>query len=154
MDADACPVKEIIERVARENCLKLVFLCDTNHMIESEYGEVQMIGAGPDAVDYALINICCHNDLVVTQDYGVAAMALGRGAYAIHPSGEWYTDEKIDQMLMERYLAKEVRRSSKHQLRGAKIFGKKQHKRTRQDNIRFERSFLKLIQEIFHLENQ
>ena len=56
-----------------------------------------------------------------TQDYGVAAMALGKGAYAIHQSGKWYTDENIDQMLMERHLNKKARRASgKNHLRGPK----------------------------------
>ena len=63
-----------------------------------------MVGAGADAVDYKLISICHKGDVVVTQDYGVAAMALGKGAYAIHQSGKWYTNENIDQMLMERHL--------------------------------------------------
>lgn len=40
-------------------------------------------------------------------------MALGKGCYAIHQSGKWYTNENIDQMLMERYIAKKARRSSK-----------------------------------------
>ena len=59
-----------------------------------------------DAVDYKLISICHKGDIVVSQDYGVAAMALGKGAYAIHQSGKWYTNENIDQMLMERRLNK------------------------------------------------
>ena len=57
-----------------------------------------------DAVDYKLISICHKGDVVVSQDYGVAAMALGKEAYAIHQSGKWYTNENIDQMLMERHL--------------------------------------------------
>ena len=60
-----------------------------------------VVGAGADAVDYKLISICHKGDIVVSQDYGVAAMALGKGAYAIHQSGKWYTNENIDQMLME-----------------------------------------------------
>ena len=71
-----------------------------------------MVSAGADAVDYKLISICHKWDVVVSQDYGVAAMALGKGAYAIHQSGKWYTNENIDQMLMERHLNKKVRRSS------------------------------------------
>ena len=59
-----------------------------------------------DAVDYKLISICHKGDIVVSQDYGVAAMALGKGAYAIHQSGRWYTNNNIDQMLMERHLNK------------------------------------------------
>lgn len=62
-----------------------------------------------DAVDYKLIRICNKGDIEVSQDYGVAAMVLGKGAYAIHQSGKWYTDENIDRMLMERHLNKNAK---------------------------------------------
>ena len=110
-------------------------------MINSEYSEVKVIGAGADAVDYALISLLKKDakDIVVTQDYGVAAMALGKGAYAIHQSGKWYTNENIDQMLMERHLAKKARRSkSKNHLKGPR-------KRTEEDDKRFTESFEKMI---------
>ena len=96
-------------------------------------------GAGADAVDYKLINLCHKGDIVVSQDYGVAAMALGKGAYAIHQSGKWYTDANIDQMLMERHLNKKARRSSgKNHMKGPR-------KRTEEDDIRFAESFEKLV---------
>ena len=63
-----------------------------------------------DAVDYKLISICHKGDIVVSQDYGVAAMALGKGAYAINQSGKWYTNDNIDRMLMERHINKKARR--------------------------------------------
>ena len=72
------------------------------------------VGAGADAVDLALINLCKSGDIVVTQDYGVAALALGKGAKAVHQSGRWYTEENIDALLMERHLAKKARQSSKN----------------------------------------
>ena len=62
------------------------------------------VGAGADAVDFKLVSLCRKGDIVVTQDYGVAAMILVKGAYGIYQSGKWYTDENIDQMLIERYL--------------------------------------------------
>ena len=93
-----------------------------------------------DAVDIALINLCHRGDIVVTQDYGVAALALGKGARAIHQSGRWYTDENIDGLLMERHLAKKARRSGKHHLKGPA-------KRTEEDDKRFAESFERLIQE-------
>ena len=65
-----------------------------------------------DAVDFKLISLCEKGDLVVTQDYGVAAMALSKGAYAIHQSGKWYTNENIDLMLMERHISKKARLAS------------------------------------------
>ena len=58
------------------------------------------VGAGADAVDFKLVSLCRKGDIVVTQDYGVAAMILGKGAYGIYQSGKWYTDENIDQMLI------------------------------------------------------
>lgn len=106
VDADACPVVAIIEKIAKENSVPVTLLCDTNHVLSSAYSEVVVVGAGADAVDYKLISICHKGDIVVSQDYGVAAMALGKGAYAIHQSGKWYTNDNIDQMLMERHLNK------------------------------------------------
>ena len=140
VDADACPVVGIVEKVARENNVPITLLCDTNHVLSSDYSEVIVVGAGADAVDYKLISICHKGDIVVSQDYGVAAMALGKGAYAIHQSGKWYTNENIDQMLMERHLNKKARRTSrKNHLKGPR-------KRTSEDDERFRESFEKMIQ--------
>ena len=98
-----------------------------------------VVGAGADTVDYKLISICHKGDVVVSQDYGVAAMALGKGAYAIHQSGKWYTDENIDRMLMERHLNKKAGRgSAKNHIKGPK-------KRTNEDDERFAQSFEKLV---------
>ena len=139
VDADACPVVAIIEKIAKDNSVPVMLLCDTNHVLSSTYSKVVVVGAGADAVDYKLISICHKGDIVVSQDYGVAAMALGKGAYAIHQSGKWYTDDNIDQMLMERHLSKKARRSShKNHIKGPK-------KRTEEDNIRFAQSFEKML---------
>ncbi|MBP3678559.1 MAG: YaiI/YqxD family protein [Agathobacter sp.] len=139
VDADACPVTRIVERLAEKYEISCVLLCDTNHVLSSEYSEVIIVGAGADAVDFKLISLLAKGDICVSQDYGVAAMALGKGCYAIHQSGKWYTNENIDQMLMERHIAKKARRSSKkNHLKGPS-------KRTPEDDKRFEESFEKLI---------
>ena len=139
VDADACPVVGIIEKVAREHNVPVTLLCDTNHVLSSDYSEVIVVGAGADAVDYKLISICHRGDIVVSQDYGVAAMALGKAAYAIHQSGKWYTNENIDQMLMERHLNKKARRSSqKNHIKGPR-------KRTDADDERFSQSMEKMV---------
>ena len=88
VDADACPVIEIVENVAKKYNIPTTLLCDTNHVLYSDYSQVVVVGAGADAVDYKLISICHRGDIVVSQDYGVAAMALGKGAYVIHQSGK------------------------------------------------------------------
>ena len=127
VDADACPVVSIVEEISKKYNISVTLLCDTNHVLHSEYSEVVMVGAGADAVDYKLISLCHRGDVVVSQDYGVAAMALGKGAFAIHQSGQWYTDENIDQMLMELHLNKKARR-------------------TEEDDERFRQSFEKMVQ--------
>ena len=79
IDADACPVVSIVENISKKYNIPVTLLCDTNHVLTSEYSEVIVVGAGADAVDYKLISICHRGDIVVSQDYGVAAMALGKG---------------------------------------------------------------------------
>lgn len=139
VDADACPVVTIVELIAQKYQIPVILLCDTNHVLESSCSQVVTVGAGTDAVDFKLVSICKRGDIVVTQDYGVAAMILGKGAYGIHQSGKWYTNENIDQMLMERHLAKKARNTKKrHHLKGPA-------KRTELDNKRFEEAFDKLI---------
>ena len=143
IDADACPVTRIAEEIARRHGVPVTLLCDTNHQLSSDYSAVRVVGAGADAVDLALINLCRRGDVVVTQDYGVAALALGKGARAIHQSGRWYTDDNIDGLLMERHLAKKARRSGKRRLKGPP-------RRTEEDDRRFAESFERLLQEALH----
>lgn len=139
IDADACPVVRIAERVAKKYNLKVNLFCDTNHILKSDYSNIIIIGAGADAVDIALINNCHKEDIVITQDYGVAALALGKGAFAIHQSGKIFTENNIDSLLMQRYVCKKQRMSSsKHHIKGPK-------KRTKEDDINFENSFENLI---------
>ena len=140
IDADACPVTRIAERVAKEKSIPVVLLCDTNHVLTSDYSEVKIIGAGADAVDIALINLCRAGDVVITQDYGVAAMALGKGARAIHQSGRVYSDDNISGLLESRHIAKVQRRKSKNHLKGPR-------KRTLEDDKRFEESLRRLLAE-------
>lgn len=139
VDADACPVTRIVERVASEFKIDVVLFCDTNHILKSEYSEIIVVGSGSDAADIALINRCESGDIVVTQDYGVAALALGKKAYAIHQNGKVFTDDNIEFLLMDRHLAKKQRMSSsKNHIKGPK-------KRTKKDDDNFEKSFRNLV---------
>ena len=136
VDADACPVKNIIEQVARELNIPVIMIIDTSHILQSDYSKVITVSKAPDAVDLALINRTDKGDIVVTQDYGVATMALGKKAYAIHHSGRIYTDDNIDQLLFERYLSKKQREAG---LRTSSI-----RKRSKNSDGNFEQSFRKL----------
>ena len=144
VDADACPVVRQVEHIAQKHRVDVILLCDTNHVLKSDYSEIKIIGSGADAVDFALVNLCSKGDVAVTQDYGVAAMVLSKGGYCIHQSGKIFSDDNISGLLMDRHLAKKARMSSsKHHLKGPK-------KRTAEDDKRFEDAFEKLIIEILN----
>ena len=74
--ADACPVVDIVETIAEKYNISTTLLCDTNHILYSDYSEVIVVGAGADAVDYKLISICHKGDVVVSQDYGIAGSRI------------------------------------------------------------------------------
>lgn len=145
VDADACPVKEIIEDIAKEHKIPVIMLIDTSHILASDYSEIISVSKARDAVDFALINRTVKGDIVVTQDYGVAAMALGKGAYVIHPGGKLFTDHNIDIMLMERDIAKKCRRA------GERVGGHTK-KRTAADNDRFAKAFTQLCKKAMEKE--
>ena len=146
VDADACPVVALVEETAKKYSVDVTLYCDTNHILTSDYASVRVIGAGADAVDLALMNDCKPGDLVVTQDYGVAALALGKKAYAVHQNGWQYTNENIDRLLMERHTAKKARRASKkNHLKGPR-------KRTAEDDMIFKLKFETLLARILDSE--
>ena len=147
VDADACPVVRLVEEIAGSHDIPVTLLCDTSHVLSSSKSRVVVIGAGPDAVDLALINLCRRGDIVVTQDYGVAALALGKGAYAIHQNGMRYTNGNIDRLLMERHLARKARRAGRHHLKGPAP-------RTPEDDRRFALSFDQLAREALAAEGE
>lgn len=142
VDADACPVKQIIEKTAKKYRIDVVMYIDSSHILSSDYSRIVQVGQGKDAVDIALMNDCEKGDIVVTQDYGVASMALGKKAYAIGNSGLIYDNDNIDKLMFERFLHQKVRRSGK---KGGKMNNTK--KRTNEDDLRFERNLIKLCEE-------
>lgn len=139
VDADACPVVKIVEMVARRESLPVILFCDTNHALTSDYSELRVIGAGRDAVDFALLGVCQAEDVVITQDYGLASLVLAKRAAVLHPSGRQYTDENIDLLLMERHLAARERKSK------GKKHWKGPSKRTAEDDENFEKSFRRIL---------
>ncbi len=148
VDADACPVVRQTEETAQKYSVPVVLICDTNHMLTSDYSDIITVDKGADSADLVLVNLCSKGDIVVSQDYGVAAMALGKGAYPIHRSGRLYTDENIDELLLKRHIARTARRSSKKtHLRGPR-------KRTPQDDERFSQSLEELILRLLHLNRK
>ena len=113
VDADACPVKQIIVREAKTHSIPVVMVCDTSHELSDGYSTVIVVDKARDSADIYLANLMKPGDLIVTQDYGVAAMALGRGCSALNQNGLEYTAGNIERLLFERHLGQKARRAGK-----------------------------------------
>ena len=138
VDGDACPGISIIENIAKQYKLDLILYCDINHYINLDYGEVKVVDSGFQSVDMYILNVCREKDIIITQDYGVAAICLSKKSYVINPKGYYYNEENIDRLLEERHISQKIRRA------GGKTNNPK--KRTKDDDIRLEKNLLKLIE--------
>lgn len=109
VDADACPVRNQIVRIAKLYEIPVIFYCDIAHLIEDDYATTIIVDQGKDSADLKLANALVRGDIVVTQDYGLATMALAKGAKVLNASGGEYTNENIDRLLFERHISKKAR---------------------------------------------
>lgn len=144
VDADACPVKEQVVRLAKARGIPVVMLIDTSHVLHDGYSKVITVDKARDSVDFALIQRTHAGDVVVTQDFGVAAMALSVGARALNQNGLIFTAENMDALLMERHVSAKIRRAGRR-IAGAPT--RNPHKRTREDDARFEEALRGLLDE-------
>lgn len=113
IDGDGCPVVDMTIKIAQENKIPCTIITDTAHIFSKEY------------------------DIVVTQDYGLAAMCLSKKAKAINQNGLVYSHKNIDSLLMTRYIGKKARMS------GIRTKGPK--KRTKEQNKAFAKELQRLI---------
>ncbi|KAB7709161.1 YaiI/YqxD family protein [Bacillus aerolatus] len=146
IDADGCPVVDLTIQVAIQFGLKVMLICDTAHLMQREGAETITVSKGADAVDFVLVNRVKKGDIVVTQDYGLAAMVLAKNGYAIDQNGRYYTPENIDQLLGFRHVAKKARQA------GGRMKGPK--KRQREDDALFEERFVRLLKQAVANENK
>lgn len=137
IDADGCPVVDLTVQLARRYHVQCVILCDTSHQIQRTGVQTITVSKGADSVDFALVNRLHPGDIAVTQDYGLAAMCLARGARVLRQDGLEYTTDNIDALLLARHTAKKIRRS------GGRLHGNK--KRSQQEDRDFERAFIALL---------
>lgn len=140
IDADGCPVVDETVRLSHKQGIEALILCDTSHRFERPGVRTVTCSKGPDSVDFTLVNLLNTGDLVVTQDYGLAAMCLSRGALVLDQNGMEYTAENIDSLLLSRHTGQKLRRMGKR-TKGPK-------KRTQEQN----EAFCKKLQQILESE--
>jgi uncharacterized protein YaiI (UPF0178 family) len=139
VDADATPKNalEICRRVAKEFSVTLVTVASFNHRIESDHHIV--VGNASQEADTQVVNITSREDIVITQDWGLAAMVLGKGAKALSPMGRIFHEDTIDFLLEEREIKARFRRG------GGRTRGPR--KRTAADDLNFKNSLYSLLKQ-------
>lgn len=140
IDADGCPVVRNTLKIAKKFGVLCVIICDTAHRIEYDGAETIVVSQGADSVDFRLVNLISKGDIVITQDYGLAAMCLGKNAIVLHQDGKQYTEENISGLLEFRVIGKKIRRN------GGRTKG--MPKRTMQQDFDFERVLVELLESV------
>lgn len=139
IDADACPVVDIAIRVAARHQVEVTLVCDDAHWMQREGANTLTVARGADSADMMIVNLVHRGDAVVTQDYGLAALCLARGAKALDQNGRMYDESNIDSLLGMRHIAKKVRHA------GGRLKGPP--KRTKEQDEWFERALERLLRE-------
>ena len=111
IDADGCPVVDITLTCAKQRGISALLICDTAHYFERDGAQTITVSKGADSADFQLVNMVSKGDLVITQDYGLAAMALAKQAVVLNQNGMQYTSENIDSLLLQRHTARKIRMS-------------------------------------------
>lgn len=137
IDADACPVKPIVLRIAEQNQIPCIMVCDVSHELNSDYASVVTVDQGRDSADFKIVSLSEPDDVVVTQDYGLASLLISKNVNAIHPNGKIYDADSMDLMLYERFMAQKARNAGNRT--------KNMRKRAKQDDLDFEDAFIDLI---------
>jgi len=137
VDADACPKSAlgICRETAQKYGVPLVTVANFNHRIESDHHII--VGNDPQEADLKIINSTEAGDIVVTQDWGLAAIVLGKGARCLSPAGREYRSDRIDFLLEERDIKAKFRRG------GGRTKGPK--KRSSEDDQKFETCLEKIL---------
>lgn len=136
VDGDASPVKDEVICLCKEFGVECIIYMDYSHEYESSYAKVIFCDKGKDSVDLKISNECEKNDIIVTQDYGLATLILAKGGLVIHNNGFLIDNKNIDILLDSRYLSNKLR---------GKVKLKNSRKRTELDNINFSNTLRNLL---------
>lgn len=138
IDGDACPrgAMSISYELSQEFRWEMIVVASFRHDLNGDYHRI-MVDDEPQASDMAIINNCQAGDIIITQDWGLAAIVMAKKAWALSPKGTIYKRERMDFLLEERDIKAKARRL------GGKIKGPSP--RNKEDDERFRRSLLKLM---------
>ena len=142
VDADACPVKNIVISEATKADLPVILVTSFSHYsteVQPAGVETIYVDTGADAADYRIMKLAERGDIIITQDYGLASLGLAKGCTVLHHKGFLYTNDNIDQLLQTRYLSA-MERKAGNRTKGPKAF-------TDEDRENFLHIFQKILKE-------
>ncbi|WP_373804742.1 YaiI/YqxD family protein [Jeotgalibaca porci] len=126
IDSDASPVKDIVIDEAKKHGLKVVLVASYAHYstkIHPAHVETIYVDSAKEAADYRIMQLLQKDDILITQDYGLASLALGKKAKVLHHKGFEYDNDNIANLLESRYISAKIRKSGKR-TKGPKPFTK------------------------------
>lgn len=137
IDADACPkaVLQYCLDIGSKNDIPVLTVASFNHNIAS--ANHITVGGTSQETDMKVINLTEPGDIVITQDWGLAALVLAKQAHCLSPTGIEYCREKMDFLLEEREIKAKFRRG------GGRTKGP--GKRTREDDSRFAAELKRIL---------
>lgn len=142
IDGDACPVVSSVIELTQETGIFVTIIRSFSHFstqIDPEHVRTVYVDDGPESVDYKVVQLASSEDIVITQDYGLASLLLNKVKFVMHHKGFLFNDNNIQQLLDQRYINAQIRKQGgRHN--GPPPF-------TRQDRQHFEHQFKLLIQQ-------
>jgi uncharacterized protein YaiI (UPF0178 family) len=141
IDADACPkgVKLICGELAKKYRLELIMVVDSAHELRGDFKVIQ-VEKGDDSVDLEILKISTKEDIVITQDYGLATIILEKTHSVIHPNGFIYNKFNIDSLMFSRHMSAKIRAN------GGRTKGPK--KRKANNDVQFRETLLNILQNL------
>lgn len=141
IDGDACPVVNSVIELTQETGIFVTIIRSFNHFstqIDPEHVRTVYVDDGPESVDYKIVQLASSEDIVITQDYGLASLLLNKVKFVMHHKGFLFNDDNIQQLLDQRYINAQIRKQGGRH-KGPPPF-------TKQDRQHFEHQFKLLIQ--------
>ena len=122
IDADACPVENEVITLAEVYNKEVVIVKSFSHFSHKElpsFVETVYVDKGPEMADMKIMQLTKKDDIVITQDYGLAALCMGKGCRVLHHKGFEYTTGNIDRLLTMRHAGQMARKAG-HKTKGPK----------------------------------
>ena len=141
IDGDACPVVSSVIELTQETGIFVTIIRSFSHFstqIDPEHVRTVYVDDGPESVDYKIVQLASSEDIVITQDYGLASLLLNKVKFVMHHKGFLFNDDNIQQLLDQRYINAQIRKQGGRH-KGPPPF-------TKQDRQHFEHQFKLLIQ--------